>query len=487
MQDNDRVGYAQEAAERAAYYQRQQQAELAPQLAQSAPQLAEFERQLQEHRDRWLLTPKSTATKQKMEIGSRAAADQSPQPALKACSKEEMKDKQKAINMQLKTVVECSNKTNVIHKHELKEFMITVMNTMQDPRGKENAIKQLVLDAEKMRNQLESEKQKKKDAKKAESIQQHINELEELATQMRKLLEQNDVNKAHAILDLIADNRAAAHQVEMFLTSDADPRTKKLIVDAMTNADIIELIKKTNYADQTAVAQNVVKACGEDAQRLDGLSQDALVDYTRTAGSDPNPYLRDNSVATKLTTQYNKNTDGGKRFLNGALGNCLGTLQNQAANLTSDQHKDLMRQTIDDITNQQVPPEVSKLCATIYNQFKAKYQGQYPNDKGETLEQEALIKVGGHICLRLLCPILIEDELKKYADDDPRRKALLTQGKVLQLLSNLKPSGDSKGEGLEPFNELIGDKQNPGPEAQQLQEFFARVVREGQEALENQG
>ena len=140
--------------------------------------------------------------------------------------------------------------------------------------------------------------------------------------------------------------------------------------------------------------------------------------------------------------------------------------------------KAIAREALDGVTKTPVPPNVAKICATIYEEAMAKFKT--PTGAGD--EKQAMALVGGHLLLRLVTPGLAT------AMDDPsmtedQKKTIKMQMKLLQNISNNVPPGGDKEPHMNGFADLVKtDAGGPSPEVPKLQAYLKGAVTEGKAA-----
>jgi len=295
--------------------------------------------------------------------------------------------------------------------------------------------------------------------------------------------------------------KKSAKELQTYL-SKADPVTRQVLFQDMQSKDAIaDILAETDTASADAIVADIIKAKSGTPAFLDELSADLIQSEIRPL--DPvagrGTALRSNSMASKLSGQCNKTSPSGQAFINQATKPALKAITATTGDLEVDptkitglsepkkqqaiaertaKHKALAREAVDGVTKTPVPPDVAKICATIYEEAMAKFK----TPTGEGDEKQAMILVGGHMMLRLVTPGLTA-ALEDPSLTEDQRKAITLQMKLLQNMSNNVAPGGAKEAHMNGFADLVktGDG-GPSPEVQKLQAYMKSAVVEGKAA-----
>lgn len=324
---------------------------------------------------------------------------------------------------------------------------------------------------------------------------------EELKTAKRRQLQENGtvdnfkklveaMGQDGGAVDLEERAKALAKQL-----GGLDDVTRDILLEAELSLDgIIPVLYEVGTTELDHVVSSLVKGHAQDHDFMGPLCDRLVEEEVRGQVSMGN-CLRGNSLTTKMAKAYNVATEEGQQYLNTSLSETFQTLRTLPlgedqpwGNLevdpskrtgpvpqeVIDKHCELMRNTLSEITSVKPPPEVSKVCATIYEESLQKLK----EEGVENPEEKALIYVGGQIALRLLVPKLLTDPEEVGQRTPAQTRVATLQGKLLQNISNV--ASDSKEEFMAPFTGLVVDSDGePSEEVIALQEYFKQIVYEG--------
>ncbi len=283
---------------------------------------------------------------------------------------------------------------------------------------------------------------------------------------------------------------------------------QKVLAGSRDNESLISVLNQVNTTNQSSVVKELLAVHGKNTARMDDLCEKAFAEELKESKKEGD-YLRHDSLATKLSGQYHRNCPNGKKYLSATLNASKEEIRKlQKEDLEIDPNKvrneedkekipkrkevlkNLTIATVQSITKTPPPPEISKVCTQIYDDYMEKF-----ND-----ERGALVKVGGHLLLRCVNPELtdaVKNPDPNASDEEKNMKkttTLLT--KVLQNISNQVSFG-VKEKHLDDFNELVGTTKEeddgtntgktkkvfkPGPLTEMMQDYFKTVVEEGRKA-----
>ena len=173
-------------------------------------------------------------------------------------------------------------------------------------------------------------------------------------------------------------------ELQMFL-GKADPVARQVLFqDIESKSAISDLLKGMDSSNANAVVADLIKAKSGTPKFLDDLSAELIQLEIRPLNPDSGrgTALRQDSAATKLTTQYNKKSPSGQAFISQAIqpllkavakipgdletdpdkiGGMSESKKQQAVVERAEKHKALVRETIDAFAKTPVPPDVAKI------------------------------------------------------------------------------------------------------------------------------
>ena len=248
-------------------------------------------------------------------------------------------------------------------------------------------------------------------------------------------------------------------------------------------------------ATETIVQQSLAE--GPSGQmRLEAMCEIALeTEINRCAH--PGTILRVDTAATKFAKKYCVATKTGQKFLSETSKGTLKSIRSLSKipevdpmrivvpEGTEDPEgfkaraieenvlvvKDLVNQLTNDLAGSEVPPELARLCAAVYDQTIEKFGDT------EAARTAAMNAVAGTIVLRMVNPRVVTPTAFGAPDlsRDQRRTAVLVT-KVMQNIANGVESGRDKEGFLAPFGDMT-----EGETGTTLNSFFERVLKQGRD------
>jgi hypothetical protein len=287
---------------------------------------------------------------------------------------------------------------------------------------------------------------------------------------------------------------------------NADAVTRQVLLAELPDLNFaVRLVAAAQTGDDDRIVGDLIKAKGADRNALSSMTDAAVVGEI-SAAPNKQTMLRGNCAASKIAVGAGKGGPS-KTYVDAAVNACLSTVldceedlevkpkgdtqtnqkewdfydknrkefdRKHAKQLAA--HKQLARQTVNQLTQTPVPDELAEVCGTMYTEALKRYKQINPPNGEPKDEKDALAIVGGHIMLRLVNPPLTMAAIDPTLSKE-QKEALLQQSKLLQHISNgTKPSVKANSP---EFDELVGTANQPSPEALQMQAFFKTTAMKG--------
>jgi hypothetical protein len=384
-------------------------------------------------------------------------------------------------------------------KELLTQVQAELKNPTEDPTTIILALDQLINDlnkpkahyADKKGIKPGSEEDKQRDNKvqaieeRQKTLMEFVNKLQELRQQRQEMVE----TFSHALAALedqqgTEEAMETATSIGKFLEK-ADPATRQAIFRSIPNPDaLIPGLESVPSSGRDAVVKDLLKAKLHDTPYMDTLSEKILIHEIKFATSE-GTLLRSNSMATKISAQYNMKCSEGQKYLATSISTVFKKIKKNKNNFDIDPnvvtdkkqlakniqyHKELFTQLMNDVMETEVPPEISKICTTIYDELHDQ------NCPVPLSEDKILTMVGGHLLLRLINPALTTGTATPPHPAVPTQTQInqsavgITQSKILQSIGNGVLPNDDK---MAPFLDLIKDL------IPQVQKKLFMVVEQG--------
>ncbi len=367
--------------------------------------------------------------------------------------------------------------------------------------------------------------------RKVAAIDGHQKQMQKVAGKMREILKIKYapmLNMLDTLPDLAANDPTEAENASKqfaALLKDDDARDEFFQTVGKEHVDaLLLMIEKQDTITTDKLGHGLALTRAADNDFMDELCQKAIAGEASTA-TDTGTFFRKNSLATKLSADYARNSPAGKAYCQQSrekfkeFGKGKGALEIDKFKDTNLSDKDINKNVlaqkkmsgalIDDLDSDNVPPEIAKMASQFYTEAK-RVSG---ND-----EEFATTQSGGFIVLRVLCPSILQQDslaineinntflaLKKEAKkkwvesgklekdfamemgskektalkklQEEQRLATL-QTKLLQNIANGVEFG-KKEEFMIPLNDFIKNGDDYTPEATKMRKFLKDVALNG--------
>lgn len=329
------------------------------------------------------------------------------------------------------------------------------------------------------------------------------NELRDaIATAMADIRQKAEASRIEAFNLLVEraandPGRLSKAEAKQFLDMAAEARQLSPEANRMLLEKFPALIERCEHSDIDRVINKIVderlaNRNPPDAAFVERLCDELLSSEIAAARNHWETFMRSNTSASKLVGRYVRTSPNGKAALgalcNGAHGRIQAAGKKEvdpvkieppdpvAVQQAVAEHKQMARQMIDEMTQVQLPPEITKVAYVMYQEVM--------DTIGDP--QEARMKALNLIFLRLVNPHLVSpegtDPNAPRLDTKQRRTAVI-QSKILQNMVNGVRFGE-KEEYMAPFNELIvTDADQPSPEVVRLLQMVDNAIIAGQQLI----